>query len=358
MRVVQVITALNLGGAQTLLENLSYGLAEEGQDVIVVSLESNHTATASRLEEKGIRVIYLGKNPHFDPKVFGKLAAALKELKPDVVHAHNIRKLYVLAAARKAGIRHIIYTVHNIAQKEQGLLGGLFSGIVFRTGMMVPVGLSPMVTESIKKRYHLKHVPTIYNGTDLTCFHKKRDYQLHDHPTILNVARLDSQKNHKRLFEAFCTVCRQFSEAELVLVGDGVLAEELKAFAQELGIRDQIRFEGLQDDVAKYFEEADLFCLSSDYEGMPMTLIEAMAAGMPIVSTNVGGIPDMLQDETSALLVPAGAISLADAMIRVMSDEALRCRLGENAWRAGRKFSHRRMAKRYLALYQHVLKRR
>ena len=354
MKIVQVITALNLGGAQVLLENLCYGLADEGQDVTVVSLEDARTATARRLEGRGIRVVYLDKKPHFDPTITAKLARVFKELAPDVVHAHNIRKLYVLGAARKAGVKHIVYTVHNIAQKEQGRLGGIFSGIVFRRGLMVPVGLSPLVTESIEERYRLKGVATIYNGTELEHFPRKTDYRLHEHPAILNIARLDEQKNHRRLFEAFLAVLERFPGAELILVGDGVLMEPLKALAQELGIGGKVRFEGLQDDVAGYFETADIFCLSSDYEGMPMTLIEAMAAGMPIVSTDVGGIPDMLKNEESALLTPPDAGLLAEALVRALSDEELRRSLGENAWSESARFSHHSTARDYLALYKRI----
>ena len=358
MKIVQVITALNLGGAQTLLENLAYGLAEEGHDVSVISLESDHTATAKRLETKGIPVIYLGKRPHYDPRITGKLARTLKQLKPDIVHAHNIRKLYVLGAARKAGCRNLVYTVHNMAGKEQGFVGGLFSWFVFRAGLMVPVGLSPIVTESIEERYHLRYVPTIYNGTDLSCFHKKTDYRLHGHPTILNVARLDPMKNHKRLFEAFGMVIREFPEAELVLVGEGSLTEELKTIARTSGIADKVHFEGLRDNIPDYLDRADIFCLSSDYEGLPMTLIEAMASALPILSTEVGGIPDMLKDEKTALLTAPDASALAEAMIRLLSDERLRRRLGEGALHASERFSHRHMAGRYLKLYQSVLNTR
>ena len=354
MRILQVITALNLGGAQTLLENLSYGLAVEGQDVTVVSLESQRTATARRLEERGIRVIYLDKKPHFDSSVVGKLARVFRELRPDVVHAHNIRKLYVLGAAKKAGVRHVIYTVHNIAWKEQGRLGGAFSGLVFRAGLMVPVGLSPLVTQSIEERYRLKNVPTIFNGTDLGRFHKKTDYRLHEPPVILNIARLDEQKNHARLIDAFELVLGSFPGAVLVIVGDGVLMEDLKSMTRERGLEQKVCFDGLRDDVAPYFDRADLFCLSSDYEGMPMTLIEAMAAGMPIVSTGVGGIPDMLRHGSSALLTPPDAPALAEAMLRLLSDTELRRSLGRAAWEESRRFSHRATAENYLALYREV----
>lgn len=357
MKIVQIITSLNLGGAQTLLENLSYGLQEAGQDVIVISLESNHSATAERIENRGIQIIYLDKKPHYDPSIVGKLSRVLRKLKPDIIHAHNIKKAYVYLAARKAGLNKIVYTVHNMAWQEQNAIGGIFSYVMFHAGGMIPVGLSPKVTRSIKKRYHLKHVPTIYNGSDLGRFQKRTDYSLHAEPWILNIARLDAQKNHKRLIEAFEIVSRSFPESRLVLVGEGELQDDIKKLAEAAGLSGKVLFEGFQEDIPAYIEKSDIFCLSSDYEGMPMTLIEAMAGGMPIVSTNVGGIPDMLQNEYSALLTKTDAAEIAQALIRLLSEESLRRTLGENAHKAAGRFSHTRMANNYLKLYRRICSR-
>ena len=354
MKIVQIITSLNLGGAQTLLENLSYGLREMGQDVIVISLENNHSATAERIENRGIKIIYLDKHPHFDPSIVGKLSKVLRKLKPDIIHAHNIKKAYVYLSARKAGLNRIVYTVHNMAWQEQNAIGGAFSYVMFHSGSMVPVGLSPKVTSSIKMRYHLKNVPTIYNGSDLSRFRKKTNYNLHDKPCILNIARLDAQKNHKRLIEAFMIVSRTFPDTKLVLVGEGELQHDMKKQVEKVGLSGKVFFEGFQDDIPGYLEEADIFCLSSDYEGMPMTLIEAMASGMPIVSTNVGGIPDMLRNEHSAILTKTDAAEIAEALTRLLSDESLRRTLGENAYKAAEKFSHLRMAYNYIKLYRKI----
>ncbi len=354
MRIVQVITSLNLGGAQTLLENLSYGLKEAGQDVIVISLENNHSSTAERIENRGIKIIYLDKHPHYDSSIVGKLSKVLQKLNPDIIHAHNIKKAYVYLAARKAGLNKIVYTVHNMAWQEQNAIGGVFSYVMFHSGCMIPVGLSPTVTDSIKKRYHLKHVPTIYNGSELGRYPVKTDYSLHDKPCILNIARLNTQKNHKRLIEAFEIVSRTFPDSRLVLVGEGELQDDIRKQAEEAGLSGSVLFEGFQDDIPGYIEKADIFCLSSDYEGMPMTLIEAMAGGLPIVSTNVGGIPDMLRNEQSAILTKTDAAEIAEALTRLLSEEPLRRRLGENAHKAAEKFSHKRMAHNYLKLYRRI----
>ena len=354
MRIVQVITALNLGGAQTLLEILSYGLQNAGMEVTVLSLEDNHSAIAKRIEEQGIPVIYLDKRPHYDSTITKKLGNVLKTIKPDIIHAHNIKKAYVYLAARKAGVKRIVYTVHNMAWKEQNLVGGIFSYFMFHTGCMVPVGISPNVTESIRERYHLKSVLSIYNGTDLSRYHKKQSYSFHPKMRIINVARLDAQKNQKRLIDAFHIVLGKFPDIELILVGEGDLREELEKQVLEKGLKDSVFFEGMQEDIPGYLYESDIFCLSSDYEGMPMTLIEAMASGLPIVSTAVGGITDMLQNERSALLTKLSTKEMADALIRLLEDESLRMKLGKNPSRDVKQFSHTYMARRYISLYKKI----
>lgn len=357
MKIVQVITSLNLGGAQTLLENLSYGLQQAGQQVTVISLENNHSATARRIESQGIKVIYLDKHPHFDSSIVGKLADVLKMLHPDIIHAHNIKKAYVYLAARKAGIKRIVYTVHNMAWQEQNRIGGIFSYFMFHAGCMVPVGISPKVSDSIKKRYHLAGIPTIYNGTDLSRFQARTDYSLHNPPCIINIARLDGQKNHRRLIEAFVGIVPFYPDAHLVLVGDGELQGELEKQVEQAGLAGRVLFEGLQEDIPGYLRNADIFCLSSDYEGMPMTLIEAMASGIPIVSTNVGGVPDMLMNEKSAILTGLEAEELTTAIIRLLEEASLRKKLGYNAAAAVKKFSHLYMAQRYLSLYKKMCSR-
>ncbi len=356
MKIIQIITSLNLGGAQTLVENLCYGLKEANQDVTVISLENNHSPTARRIEERGIKVIYLDKKPHFDSSIVGKLSQVLQSLQPDIIHAHNVKKAYVYLAARRAGLKRIVYTVHNMAWQEQKFVGGLFSYYMFHARCMVPVGISPIVTASIKQRYRLKNVPTIYNGTDLSLYHNRENYLLHERPCIINVARLDAQKNHKRLIEAIKIVASRFPDVKLELVGDGELKEEIEELVIQSGLHDYVSFEGQKEDIPGYLRHADIFCLSSDYEGMPMTLIEAMAAGLPIVSTNVGGVPDMLRNDHSALLTGLDSGELADALLRLLTDVSLRKKIGQNAAKDSKRFSHTYMAHRYISLYEKTLR--
>ena len=251
-----------------------------------------------------------------------------------------------------ANIKKIIYTVHNLADKEQSLISGLYSKNKYRNNKIIPVGISPIVTESICKRYKLQKVDTIFNGIYLDKYIPKRDYTIEENIVILNIARFAQQKNHIRLLRVFKHILSEFSNATLRLIGEGELLEKVKSEACRLGIENHVEFYGIREDIEMQMNKADIFVLSSDYEGMPITLIEAMASAIPIVSTNVGGIPDMLEDEISAMLTECDELQMAQAIISLLKDKSKRQRLGNAALINSKKFSNITMAKKYEKIYE------
>ena len=168
---------------------------------------------------------------------------------------------------------------------------------------------------------------------------------------IVHVGRFNEQKNHGRLLRAFGMLLSQYPHCHLNLVGDGELMEGVKALAAELRIGEKITFLGSQSNVYPFLQEADVFVLPSDYEGMPMTIIEAMGTGLPIVATAVGGVPDMIENETSGLLVPCEEAAVAQAMARLVSDASLREKLGQKAKEGSARFSAAYMAEQYCKSY-------
>ena len=127
--------------------------------------------------------------------------------------------------------------------------------------------------------------------------------------------------------------------------------EQTKALAKELGISQKVHFLGNQSNVYPYLQEADIFLLTSLYEGIPMTVIEAMGTGLPIVATNVGGVPDLLKDGKTGLLVPCDCEAISQACIHLLSDEPLRSRLGMEAKKESAKFDAQNMARQYINVY-------
>ena len=353
MKIMQVIPYFCFGGAETMCENLTYALTAMGHDVTVVSLISDRTPIAGRMEENGIRIHYLDKKLGLDLSMIPRLIRIMQKEKPDVVHTHlNVIK-YAAIAARLCGIR-CVHTVHNVAHEEaEGRLQKITNTIYFRRGWAVPVALSPKVRETILSFYGLKEeqVPMIYNGVDLGKCCPKEKHTVGKPARLLHVGRFNEQKNHDGLLRAFQSLLKQIPQCKLHLVGDGELKAEMETLACTLGVAQQVVFCGSQSDVHPYLQEADLCLLPSNYEGMPMTIIEAMGTGLPIVATAVGGVPDMVEDGVSALLTTCDVTAVCEACIRLLEDAELRATMGKNAHARSSLFSAQEMARRYCEIY-------
>ena len=192
----------------------------------------------------------------------------------------------------------------------------------------------------------------IYNGVDLGKCLPKTSYSLSEPAVLLHIGRFNDQKNHRGLLEAFAKVVKIYPDCRLHLIGDGNLEKETAQYASSLGIREKVSFLGNQTDVYPFLQEADLFLLPSRFEGMPMTIIEAMGTGLPIVASAVGGVPDMLKDGSSGLLVSCDPDAIAKAILSLLDHEDLRKSLGTNALEDSVKFSAEHMARCYVDVYR------
>lgn len=354
MKILQVIPYFCFGGAETMCENLTYALIKLGHSVTVVSLFQERTPISQRMEAAGIRILYLDKKPGLDLSMVTKLAKIMGQEKCDVVHTHlNVIK-YAALSAKLAGIRRCVHTVHNVAQEEaEGILQKITNTFYFRLGWSVPVALSPEVQRTIVSFYGMQEekVPMIYNGVDLSRCLPKSGYDLSEPAQLLHIGRFNYQKNHRGLLEAFSMILEKNPNCCLNLVGDGELRQETEAYAVELGVREKVVFHGSQSDVHPYLHNADIFLLPSQFEGMPMTIIEAMGTGLPVVASAVGGVPDMLRNGESGILVSQEPRAVADAVLGLLQQEDLRKTLGENAREDSRKFSAEHMAASYCDIY-------
>ena len=354
MKILQVIPYFCFGGAETMCENLTYALAEMGHQVTVVSLYDDRTPIARRMEEAGVRILYLDKKLGLDLSMIPKLTKIFRQEKPDVVHTHLTVIKYAVMAAKLAGVKRCVHTVNNVAQEEaEGRLQKIQTTFFFKLGWSVPVALSPEVRRTIVSFYGLSEekVPMIYNGVDLGKCCPKEYYRLAEPAQLLHIGRFTEQKNHKGLLEAFALVEKSFPDCCLKLIGDGDLEEETKQYAESLGIREKVIFLGNQTNVYQFLQEADIFLLPSKFEGMPMTIIDAMGTGLPVVASAVGGVPDMLEDGESGMLVPCERSAVAQAVLQLLRQEDLRKKLGTNALQKSRTFGAEHMARCYQDCY-------
>ena len=354
MKIIQIMPEFGLAGAETMCENLSYELVRQGEDVIVISLYEYHSAITERLELNGIKMIYLNKKPGLDLSMITKLINIFKQERPDVIHTHRYVMQYAIPAAIFAGVNRRVHTVHNIAKKENTRIARKVNYLFFKLAHVIPVALSEEIQSTIAEEYHLKkeRIPIILNGINLSKSITKKSYDFGSVINILHIGRFSTQKNHVGLIEAIETVNKSFPCTRLQLIGEGELKNEIINMVQERKLANVVDFIGVQDNVFPFLGQADIFVLPSNYEGIPMTLIEAMATGLPIVATKVGGVPDMLEDKKEALIVENNKDSLVNAIEQLLKDKELRFEFGSNAIKKSELFSSAVMARKYIDVYQ------
>ena len=352
MKVMQIMPEFGLAGAEIMCENLMYELVELGIEVVAISLYDFHSPITERLESNGIKVLYLNKKPGLDFSIIRKLKKVFKVEKPDVIHTHRYVMQYSIPAAIFSKIKHRVHTIHNIAKKENTKIARILNKLFYKFAHVVPVALSEEIKKTVIKEYHLKekNVPVILNGINLQKYSQKKDYNLHNPIKIIHVGRFSEQKNHIGLVWAFYNLHKEIPNTTLELVGDGEKKESISSLVEQLGLKDSVHFLGLNSNVGALLFDSDIFVLPSLYEGIPMTIIEAMATGLPIIATNVGGLSDMITSYENGILISAPE-DLKNACLTLINNKELRERIGMNAFVSSNAFSSKTMALKYSEIY-------
>lgn len=356
VRVMIVIHGLETGGAEMMVLHLARELSRAGHPVRVVSLHGDETDVAGLMRRAGVDVVTLNKAGGPDPRTVLRLRAQMRDFSPAVVHTHLPVLEYVLPAARLYGRRvRIIHTVHNLAREEtRHRVLRAVNRRAFSHGV-VPVALNEEVRSSICREYALpaSAVPVVGNGIDLDAFRgPQRRGPRGAGVRLLCVARLAPAKNHALLLRTVARLRESGRDVSLTLVGDGPLRGALEERARELGISQRVRFAGRRTDTPAFYRDCDLFVLLSDYEGMPMSIIEAMASGLPVVATRAGGVAELVDDGVNGALVEADAAAAAEAIAAICDDPALYARLSDGAVRTSSHYSAEAMMEKYVDLYR------
>lgn len=365
-RILHVVPDLVPYGLERVVASLVKWRDRERFQVDVVSLYGEMEGSlGSVLERAGARIFYLDKRRGFDHRMFTRFSGVLKLAQPHVVHTHNYVLRYTLPPSILQRVPVQVHTIHNVAHREVDFAGRMLQKWAFR-GKVHPVAIANEVAHSFRKVYGLERPALIPNGIGVDDFimppHTREDWRKRegfapDDLLFTCVARLFAQKNHKTLLEAFAAGPASMPNAKLILAGDGELLTALEAQACELRIRDRVHFLGRRQDVPSILAASDVFVLSSLWEGNPLSVMEAMAAGRASVVTSVGGIPELLEDDKHGYVVdPGNAPAFAAAMTRLAEHASLRRVMGATASaRARERFDHRQMVRAYEALYLSLL---
>lgn len=343
MNITHVVENLNRGGLERMVLDLVKEQRRQGHQVQVLCL-FERGALAGELEALGIPVIACGKRKGFDLRALGRLRRALADQRTDVMHTHNAVAHYqAVLASVGMGLRQVVNTRHGMgAQQKPGRREWLFRRALKATDAVVAVceaARRDAVRRGIVPAAKTCVVP---NGIVLEGFDVASD-AMHERLARLirvprgtriigSVGRLNWTKDQAGLIRAFRIVRHAMPDTALVLVGDGELRETLRACAFDEGIAGCVHFLGDRDDVRDLLQGFDLFALSSVTEGYSMALLEACAAGLPIVATDVGGNAEIVRDEATGRLVPpCDPPAMAAAILDLLRASQRASRLGTAA---------------------------
>lgn len=351
MRVAQVTLCLEVGGLEHLLVEMARQRNSSRFDWTVVVL-GDRGPLAAPLGELGVRVITLGQPRGIRPQLWRQLGRVFREERIDVVHTHDERPLFYGApAARWAGVPRRIHTRHH---GNMGSESYRQTFLLRQASRFVQdyVCVSQDGERYVRERHMaVGRVQTLRNGIDLArfAFRGPRD----DGP-IVAVARLNPEKDIANLLRAVPQVLVDFPSARFEIAGDGPCRMELEQLATDLQLKEHVKFLGEVRDIPALLARARLFVLPSQTEGISLTLLEAMACGLPVVTTNVGGNPEVVAAGATGLLVPArDPVALAEAIRSIFADSGLSRQMA----RAGRQrveshFDIKTMVRKYEELYE------
>jgi glycosyltransferase involved in cell wall biosynthesis len=382
VRVVRAIARLNVGGPALHVTYLSRGLTERGYDTTLVAGEigRGEESMAFVAERAGVEVVPVPGlsrevSPVHDLLATIRLARLIREVRPQIVHTHTAKAGAVgRAAAVLAGRPRplVVHTFHG------HVLHGYFGAVGSRAFQLIEkalakvtdvlVAVSPQVRDELVRlgvapaekftviRLGIELEPRVHSAEDGAAV-RRRIGIAEDRFVVGWFGRMTAVKRTEDLLGALAALRERGVDALLLLVGDGADRARLEEEAFRLGLARHCLFLGYQEDVAPWYAACDAVVLTSANEGTPVTIIEALAAGRPVVVTSVGGVPDVVAEGVDGFLVePGDTVALADRLERLATDDRLRAQFGARGRaRALSRYSVERLVEDVDVLYRSLL---
>lgn len=360
MRLEFVISEMGIGGAERVVVDLALDAVARGDELLLLGAPGRND---EHLAGTGIGRVALptGRTPLDLARSTGRTARATHGFRPALVHAHNVK---VTAVARigthLAGLRRppLLTTYHGVPHEEVDA-----AARILRLADLVACVSTDLMEQLAARGIPAERLAVVPNGVpdpEPTSEETMRalDAELglaEGAPVVSVVGRLVPQKAHDRFLRAAAIVHRSVPEARFLVVGDGELRARTEALATQLGLTDAVIFTGIRGDATTIIARSDLLVFSSDWEGLSIAALEALARGVPVVSTAVEGTKELLS-EGAGVVVPHEDEALAAAIVECLGDPQRRAELGATGRRIHReRFSTARMAAAYRTLYERLL---
>lgn len=351
LRIAIILEDFSIGGAQRVVSELIQNLNQNELKLLVLCLKKKNATTLAEDTEKVAEIKYLGIAGKNLIKNYKKVSAELKKFNPDIVHAHLVGQLYSVPW----GLFHkipVVITAHTKPEKA----------FIKKIEWLIRYGIkSRLIWIVAVSNENLLLVKKYFDGSDQQCFCidngiNIRNFYKTGHClfTYINVARQDENKNQIAIIHAFQKIFNQNSNAHLILVGDGPCHEMLVSEAKRIGLNNAIDFPGAVGNVEDFYAVSDIYVQASHREAMPMSVLEALATGLPIISTDVGGLNDVVKE--NGFLIPDDDIeALYEAMNKVINMSKTEFEKMSNISKEmSNAFSSEKMAQKYTELYKEI----
>lgn len=367
VRILYLFVSLPVGGAEEHLLSLILNLNRERFFPMVCCI-GKCGPIGEEIREAGIPVVELGKLDRggFDWKIVTLLRDLLRQERIDLLHTHLYHpNMYGRLAAFREGIP-VVCTVHNIYVRPKLHRRLINRWLAEKTARIIAV--SSRVRDDILRydRVQSSKVLVVPNGVEMARFAPSLTRQrarerlgiTDDRYIIGTLGRLETQKGLPYLIEALRLLSESGNRAFLLIVGSGREEGRLREMVSRCGLEDCVQFLGMRRDVPEIHRVMDVFVLPSLWEGLPIALLEAMASGLPVVATPVGGIPEVIQNGKNGLLVPKeDPVALAEALLKIRQSPLWAEELGREGRETVReRYSHRRVAEHVMEIYRESLR--
>jgi glycosyltransferase involved in cell wall biosynthesis len=373
IRLLQLTSTSDLGGAESMVLQLIQALEKPsaeghgGFECVVASLVGGG-ALIDRARELGFSATHLEFRSPFDPSGILRLYRLIRQHRIEVVQTHGLRADSVgRIVARLAGARAVISTIHSIdpwRRRRHVFLDRLTSGWVTQWVSVCQAAKDATVA---REGYSARRIEVVPIGIEprpvsrlnLDATRKVLNIPAHAEPVVGVLANLREMKGHRDILAALPALRQRHPSIVFVFAGKDTSNGAIQREAQQLGVEEAIRFPGFVQDVPALLGAIDIFCLPSHWEGLPVSIIEAMHAGLAIIATRVGGIPELIDDGRHGILIPPkDPAALVDAIDGLAKNWARRTNLGRAALqRAITEFTVSMMARRMEVIYRRNLGR-
>ncbi len=351
--IFHIVGGFDISGRSKVVADIVRGLRNDF-NFTVVSLSDNMAYCKDGIECAG-----LGKKDGFDIKTVFRLARRAKESGAAVFHSHGRGALvYSVLAAKLAGVRNVVHTVHRADGDLVACLGIMRGALLGRVDAVTAVSGAAAQTFAGANGCSDSKVTVIYNGIDAGLYRQRHaGGGPGENPVVGTVANFSRDKDHETLLKGFAGLQGSYPGARLIIVGDGPGLNDAKNLAAQLGIARSVDFMGFRDNVPAVLSGFDVFVYSTRTEGLGIAVLEAMAAGVPVVAAKVGGVLEIIEDGVSGLLCEAGNHeAMRDGILRILKDSALGDRFIFKAReKLARNFTLDKMCGAYREVYMNLI---